>query len=252
MAYADFQLSYQTCPIVLIGGVAGTGVLPIANILNPGVTNDTLSVSSSGVVTDTNAVGATRDAFTFGAFRVLPGATLMDNDNAKYPLATMAVAANAIITNPLRLAVEMVAPASATVSMTTRLSIFTTLKSVLDNHISLGGYFNVATPAFIYTSCLLLNLVDASDVADGAQTQTRWVWNFEQPLITLKQADTVISNAMNKIQGQTYNAGNPPGSRPLATSVSNPTVGQQVTPGADNAAAVTQPNPITPGGGGYL
>lgn len=250
MTYADFQLSYQVCPIVLIGGIAGTGVLPIANLLNPSASSGTLSASTTGVVTSTS--GGASDAFTFGSFRVLPGGSLMDNDNAKYPLATMAVAANAIVTNPLRLAVEMVTPASSEVTLSQRLSIFTSLKNVLDNHIAAGGYFNVATPAFIYTGCLLLNLVDASDVPDGAQTQTRWVWNFEKPLITLEEAQAAVNNAMAKVTGQTYNAGDPPGQQPLLTSVSNPSIGQQITPGADNAASVTQPNPISPSGGGYL
>lgn len=253
MSYADFQLSYQVCPIVLVAGIAGTGVLPISNLLNPSAGSSSLSASSSGAIGGAAAATSpVTDAFTFGSFRVLPGGSLMDNDNAKYPLATMAVAANAIITNPLRLAVEMVTPASGDVSLSQRLSIFTSLKNVLDNHIAAGGYFNVATPAFIYTGCLLLNLVDSSDVPDGAQTQTRWVWNFEKPLITLEQAQAVVNNAMSKISGQTYNAGNPPGKQPLLTSVSNPSIGQQVTPGADNAAAVTQPIPITPSGSTYI
>jgi hypothetical protein len=257
MSYADFQLSYQVCPIVLIAGIAGTGVLPISNILNPqagaelqATTSSNINGSTSTALTD----GQAFDAFTFGSFRVLPGGSLMDNENAKYPLATMAVAANAIVTNPLRLAIEMVTPASASVSLSQRLSIFTALKNTLDNHIAAGGYFNVATPAYIYTNCLLLNLVDSSDVPDGAQTQVRWVWNFEQPLITLQQAQVAINTAMGKVAGQTYNPGEPPGAKPLLTSVSNPAIGQQITPGADNAAAATQTAPISPvsGAGGWL
>lgn len=250
MARSDFQLTYQTCPIVLVAGAAGTGVMPITSILNPFISSESLQVTSSGTVNSPNAVAA--NAVTFGAFRVLPGGSLMDNDNAKYPLATMAVAANAIITNPLRVSVEMVTPASADVPMSVRLSRFTTLKTTLDKHIAAGGYFNIATPAFIYTGCLLLNLVDASDVPDGAQTQTRWVWNFEKPLITLEQAEAVVSSGMAKIVGQTFNPGNPPGAQPLLTSVSNPSIGQQITPGADNAAAATQPAPISPDGGRYV
>lgn len=231
MAYADFQLSYQVSPIVLVAGAAGTGVMNLSSLLNP---------------------GGTGGAFSFGSFRVLPGGTIMDNEIAHYPLATMSVAANAIITNPLRVAVEMATPASSSISLQQRQGAFKTLKTTLDNHIALGGYFNVATPAFIYTGCLLLNLSDASDVPDGAQTQTRWVWNFEQPLLTVQQADAVVSEGMAKIANQTYNAGDPPGNKPLLTSVSNPTIGQQVTPNADNAAAVTQPNPVTPSSGNYM
>lgn len=233
MAYSDFKLSFQTCPIVLVAGVAGTGVLPISSLIGAADYNASASGNSN-----------------FGSFRVLPGGSLMDNDNAKYPLATMATAANAIITNPLRVAVEMIAPAGDGITLAQRLSIFTTLKNVLDNHIAAGGYFNVATPAYIYTSCLLLNLVDASDVPPGAQTQTRWIWNFERPLITLEQAQTAVNNAMSKIAGQTYNAGQPPGSQPLLTSVSNPQIGQQITTGTDNAAGVTQTVPIAPSSAG--
>lgn len=260
MAYADFQLSYQVCPIVLMEGIAGTGVLPIAQLLNPSVDSSVFQVnnaagpigSGAGLVTGTGDDDSSTVGPVFGSFRVLPGGTLMDNDIAHFPLASMAVAANAVITSPLRLAVEMVSPAGGGVSLSQRLSLFTSLKNVLDNHIAAGGYFNVATPAFIYTGCLLLNLVDASDVPDGAQTQTRWVWNFEQPLLTLQQAQAAVNNAMSKVSAQTYNAGDPPGQQPLLTSVSNPQLGQQITPGADNAASVTQTIPIAPSGAGYL
>lgn len=251
MAYNDFQISYQVCPIVLVGGIAGTGVLPISQILSPSSDSGTLSTDTS--TGNTQEDGSSSSAPPFGSFRVLPGGTLMDNEIAHFPLASMAVAANAIIINPLRFAVEMLAPASGDITLSQRLSIFTSLKSTLDSHIQQGGYFNVATPAFIYTGCLLIDLVDSSDVPDGAQTQVKWVWNFEQPLITVQQAQVAVNNAMNKVSSQTYNAGDPPGSKPLVTSVSNPTIGQQVTPRADNAASVTQPIPISPSGsGGYV
>lgn len=254
MSYADFQLSFQTCPIVLMQGIAGTGVLPLVEVLNPSVDKSVFQVSSAGLVGSTaEVVSATGDPEAvgplFGSFRVLPGGTLMDNEVAHFPLASMEVAANAVITNPLRFAVEMAVPAGGAVSLSRRLSIFTSLKNVLDNHIAAGGYFNVATPAYIYTGCLLLNMVDSSDVPDGSQTQTRWTWNFEQPLLTLQQAQAAVNNAMSKITSQTYNAGQPPGEKPLLTSVSNPAIGQQITPGADNAAGVTQTVPIAPSGG---
>lgn len=252
MAYSDFVLSFQTCPIVLMEGIAGSGVMPLVEILNPTFAADSISTNS-----DTGQVTATSDSTgisdgTFGAFRVLPGGTLIDNDIAHFPLASMSVAANAIITNPLRFAVEMASPAGGDLSLSRRLSIFTSLKNVLDNHIAVGGYFNVATPAFIYTGCLLLNLEDSSDVPDGGQTQVRWVWNFEQPLITLQQAQAAVNDAMSKVSAQTYNAGDPPGSQPLLTSVSNPAIGQQVTPNSSNAASVTQAVPLAPSGGGYI
>ena len=244
MAYSDFQLAFQTCPIVLIAGIAGTGVLSIAELLNPESKGSDATQAIAQAIASGQDPGAVQTGVSssgaFGAFRVLPGGTLIENENAKYPLATMSVAANAIITAPLRVAVEMAAPAGDGVSLSQRLSIFTSLKNTLDNHIAAGGYFNVATPAYIYTDCLLLNLVDASDVPDGAQTQTRWVWNFERPLITLQQAQQVVNTAMGKLSAQTYNAGQPPGSQPLLTSVATPLIGQQITPRTDNPAGVTQ------------
>lgn len=252
MSYSDFKLSFQRCPIVLVAGIAGTGVLPIATLLNAGTDvkgAQTLQAIANAIAAgqDPAAVHSRVNSDTaFGSFRVLPGGTLMDNENAKYPLATMSVAANAIITNPLHVAVEMAAPAGNGLTLAQRLSIFTSLKNTLDSHTAAGGYYNVATPVYIYTGCLLLNLVDASDVPDGAQTQTRWVWNFERPLITLQQAQTAVNNAMSKLTGQTYNAGQPPGAQPLLTSASTPQIGQQVTSGTDNVAGVTQTVPIAP------
>lgn len=253
MALSDFILSFQTCPIVLVQGVAGSGVMPISQLLNPSADSSSITANtSSGFVTGSDQSNDAGSDSVFGSFRVLPGGTLMRNETAHFPLASQAVAANAVITQELAVSVEMVTPAGGDVSMSRRLSIFTSLKNVLDNHTAMGGYYNVATPAFIYTGCLLLDLVDGSDVPDGAQTQTKWIWNFEQPLITLQQAQVAVNNAMGKIGDQTYNAGDPPGSKPLATSVSNPTIGQQVTPKSDNSAGVTNTVPVSPGGGNYI
>jgi len=236
-----------------MAGIAGSGVLPISTLLNPigGFSASTSDVSGSNPFGISSGGQNTNNA-AFGSFRVLPGGTLMDNEIAHFPLASQSVAANAVITQPLKVAVEMVTPAGGDVTLARRLSLFTSLKNVLDNHTALGGYYNVATPAFIYTGCLLVDLVDGSDVPDGAQTQVKWIWNFEQPLITLTQAQATVNDAMSKLTGKTYNAGSPPGSKPLLTSASNPQIGQQVTANADNAAAVTQAVPISPSTVSYV
>ena len=230
MNFSDYQLSYQVSPIVLVSGIAGTGMLPIVNLLN--------SVAYNNGITSNADDNLNNDAF-FGQFRILPGHTLMDNEVATYPVANQSVAANAIITQPLHLALEMIAPASSNVTMSQKASIFTALKSSLDNHTALGGWYNVATPSYVYQGCLLTRLADASDGVDGAQVQVRWVWDFFQSLVTEQAAQAAQNQLMSKIGGRTQLVGSPPGSQPIATSVGQPSsnVTQNVIPSSTNLAA---------------
>lgn len=222
MSRADYLTSYQTSPIILVGGAAGTGMMPITNLLS--------SQNFRGGVTSTPQAG---DSF-FGQFRVLPGHNLMDNEVATYPVANQAVAANAVITNPLQLSLEMLVPAGGAVNVKNKLSIITALKSALDKHTALGGWYNVATPSYIYQGCLLTRLVDASDEDFGQQVQVRWIWSFMQPLLTTSAAQAAQNQAMAKISQQTRNQGDPPGSQPLATNLGQPSsnIVQNVVPSA--------------------
>ncbi len=255
MSLSDFQLSYEISPIILVGGIAGTGMLPLVSILS--------SQNYEAGVTSSSSAQTNEDYF--GHFRVLPGHTLMDNDVAMYPLANQSVAANAVITNPLRLAVEMLIPANDQVTLSQKLSIVTNLKSKLDDHTAQGGWYNVATPSYIYQGCLLTSLTEASDDEEGTQPQVRWVWNFLQPLITLAAAQAAQNQAMAKISNQTQNSGDPPGSATVSTGISQPSsnIVQNVVPaasgpGGSNVAPTSGipggvPNaqsvsPITPGG----
>lgn len=264
MSRSDYIVSNQVSPIILVGGVAGTGMLPIVSVLSS--QNYDLGVLSS----------AGPDYFSqfFGQFRVLPGHTLMDNEVATYPLANQTVAANAIITQPLKVALEMLVPADENMTVSSKLARMTALKSLLDKHTAMGGYYNVSTPSYIYQGCLLVNLSDETDDDDGSQAQVRWVWQFMQPLLTEQAAQAAQNQAMSKISSQTQNAGNPPGSKPLVTNLSQPSsnIVQNVVPAATNPAGsnvaptstAVIPNlgsvsPITPagvsgggsGGGGF-
>lgn len=212
MSLSDYQNSYQVSPIILVGGIAGTGMLPVVSLLNA----QSYPQGITGSPDPDNPPG-------FGSFRPLAGHTLMDNEGATYPLANQQTAANAIITNPLRISLEMIVPADGnTITLANKLSIITALKSSLDNHTAQGGWYNVATPSYIYQGCLLLTLVDATEEEEGGQPQVRWIWNFMQPLITLAQAQAAQNQAMAKISGQTQNSGDPPGSQPVTTGIGQP------------------------------
>ena len=232
MALSDYQTSYEISPIILVGGIAGTGMIPIVSLLSS-------SMYSAGI-TSAPSTGTT-DSDYFGKFTVLSGGTLVENEIGTYPFANMTVAANAVIANPLHISLEMSAPASATFDVEIKKSIFTALKSTLDQHTAMGGYYSVSTPSYIYPNCLLTSLVDATQWNDGQQVQTQWIWNFMQPLLTNEQAAAAQNLAMNKITKQTANAGNPPGSQPLVTSISNPAANivQGYVPATSNLAGAS-------------
>ena len=242
MSLADYQLSNQISPIILVGGVAGTGALPISSVLSSQTFDQgILGPSSAQVPSD-----------YFGQFSVLPGHTLMDNEVATYPVANQSVAANAIITNPLRVSLEMLVPANGVITFSNKLAIITALKSTLDSHTALGGWYNVATPSYVYSGCLLTNLRDTTDEVDGGQPQIRWIWEFMQPLLTVAAAQAAQNQAMAKITNQTQNSGDPPGSQPVSTGVGQPgaNIVQNIVPAASgpvgsNIAAGGTPSGVT-------
>lgn len=264
----EFQSQYSQSPIYLVAGIAGQGQLGIDTILNPLVSSGGGGGSGSALVASgaTTGAGGAPDASSgasaglsyvnFGIFSVLPGGTLMDNEIAHYPLANQAVAGNAVITQQLKISLEMTAPAYDEVPFSLKQTIFTALKSVLDQHTALGGYYMVYTPAFIYNNCLLETLVDGSDDSRGSQPQVRWIWNFEQPLLTVQQGQAAQSQAAARITNASYNTGDPPGSTQVSTG-SNSLGNQKVVSSASNVGSVgtvatpanlSSVSPILPGG----
>lgn len=226
---ADYALSYQISPIILAGGLAQNisgGKLPVINILS----SQNFPSGATGPADDTPL-----DAY-FAHFMPLPGSSLIDNEIAHWPFANQAVAANAVITKPLKISLRMVCPAKGDVTVSQKQSILTNLQSSLSQHISLGGWFDVATPSFIYTGCLLVAVHDVSEVQEGGQVQIEYDWEFEQPLITLAQAQIAMNTAMAKISSGTQTAGDPPTASVAASSVGQPgsNVAQNVVPSAQN------------------
>lgn len=210
MSLVDYDYSFQQNPITLVGGVAGTGLLPISSIMQA-------QNYPNGI---TGKADPTKP--TFASFRPVSGHSLLVNEIATYPFANQATAANAVIAQGLNVSLEMLVPANNFVTASSKLSIMTALKATLDQHTALGGWYNVATPSYVYSGCLLTSLVDASDSGDGEQVQVRWIWNFFQPLITASQLQAAQNASMAKVSSQTQNGGAPLDSSSFTSTASNP------------------------------
>lgn len=212
MSISDYQNSFEINPIILVGGVTGAGMVPLGTILNA-------RMYPTGLLSSSVAAPATD---FFGSFKILPGHTLMDNQVATYPFANQTTAANAVITQPLKLSLEMVAPADSVMTTSIKRATFGALKTLLDNHTAQGGWYNVSTPTYVYQGCLLTSIIDSSAEMDGSQVQTRWIWNFMQPLLTAEAAQAAQNQSMSKLSNQTINPGDPPGANSIQTSYNQP------------------------------
>ena len=170
-----FQLGYEISPIILVGGLAGNipgSMLPIV-ALTEGVNFVT------GILTGNTETSL--DDF-FAHFVPMPGSTLEENQIGMYPFANQAIAANAVIRNPLRISLRMVCPAKGTLGYAAKLATMSALKAAIDQHINQGGTFTIATPAQIYTNCILVMLKDVT-TGETKQPQIAYQWDFVQPLV---------------------------------------------------------------------
>lgn len=194
VARSIFQLAYEVTPIFLTNGVAENipgQMLPIVAI--------TEAASFAGNLLEGNGV-PNLDQFV-ARFRPLPGSTLIDNEIGDYPFANQAVAANAIITKPLRLSMLMNSPANQGGGYVAKLITFTALKAVLDQHNQSGGTYTILTPSYIYTNCILTNMVDVSR-PDSQQPQNAWQFEFVKPLLTANEAQSVMNSLMSRTEAQ--------------------------------------------------
>lgn len=223
MSLQDFQRQYEWAPITLVGGIAQNmpgQKIDIGYLLQPNLYPQ--GIFGPGLNIDPDKL--------FAHFEVMTGGKLIDNEIADYPLANQIVAANANIVQGLRVSLLMVAPAQGDGAYITKLSTMTSLRTALAQHTISGGTYNVATPAFIYTNSLLIDLVDVSS-GDTKQVQTQWQWNFYQPLLTIVQAQTAQNNLLSRMSSQ---------SQILADPIS----GSVAWTGPQNSTA--QPNLTTP------
>lgn len=188
-----FKLGFEISPIILTGGVATNipgGMLPIVSITE--AANFVTGLLSGG--TD-----ASLDDF-FAHFMPIPGSTLAENQIGHYTFANQAVAANAIIAQPLRVSMLMICPVKSALGYAAKLATFTALQAVLAQHDASGGTYTVATPAFIWTNCISLSLKDVTS-GESKQTQYIYQWDFEQPLVTQQQAQQAQNTLMSKLSG---------------------------------------------------
>lgn len=246
MSRSDFQTSYELSPIVMTGGSSSDvpgGMTPVVSVTDSGNFPDGLSGAASQ--------GGPDDYFA--KFVVLPGGTLIDNAVGEYPFANQAVAANAIITQPLAVSLLMLCPVRDG-GWAAKQATMTSLVAAMKAHVNAGGTFTVATPAFIYTDMLLLKLVDVSD-GETKQVQVAWQWNFYKPLLTLADADEAENNLMRKLSGGTPVAGDPPSWSGSPPTVGNPPslAGASAVPAASglagsSVAGITPPGLVRPSG----
>lgn len=197
---SQWRLTYEISPIALVDGIAasmGGKILPIISLIQAQDFNEGILQSSQPI--DFNDF--------VGHFEPLPGGTLIDNQIGEYPFANQQIAANAIIAMPLRVSLLMIAPAPTQGGYFQKLAAFTSLQQSLYQHTLQGGTYIVATPSFVYDTMLLTGLRDVS-ANDTAQPQTRWQWDFVQPLLTLKQAQAAMNSLLSRTASglQTFGA----------------------------------------------
>ncbi|EIN2566503.1 hypothetical protein LOO36_004016 [Salmonella enterica] len=187
-----YKLGFEISPVILCDGVAQSipgGMLPIVAL--------TQSASYvSGLMG--GAIELTDLDKYFCHWRAAPGGTMVDYDIGRYPFANQAVAANALLSQPLRIPMLMDAPVNENTGAMTKLVTLSSLQAVLQAHASLGGTFIVATPGIIYSNCILRTVRDVTGLND-ALPQRQWLWDFEQPLLSETGAEQAINSYLNKI-----------------------------------------------------
>lgn len=195
------EISLQASPIVLTGGIAPRalgGALPIIAITEGANFLDALL--SGGNPVDLNNV--------FASFIVLPGATLADNQVGMYPFANQAVAANAIIAQPLAVSMLMRVPAKGNKGFAVKQATMTALQKTLQQHSLSGGTYTVITPSYIYSNCLLTAFADASG-DDDTQQQVSWRMDFIQPLVSKAGAAAALNGLMQQLTNGSRISGTP-------------------------------------------
>jgi hypothetical protein len=185
-----FQLAFEISPIMLVDGLASAvpgGTLPIAAI------TEGLSIVN-GLLHGEIGNGPTAH------FMPMAGTTLIQQDIGNLNFYNQATAANAVVNRPNRVIMQMLRPVSTTDGgYATKSLTFTALKMALDKHNQSGGSYTVLTPAFIYTGCLLRSVIDNSGFSEqNKQVQHSWMFEFEQPLLTISQLEATLGNLMNK------------------------------------------------------
>lgn len=192
---AAFSLAYEISPIILTGGLAsfspvGIPLVAITEALSSTFTTNPFQLLSSQGIRLPNQ--------PFFTWRPLPGSTLWKSDIAEFPFFTNQVAANAQIQQPLNVSLLGYCPAGVDSPFSVKIATMSALKLAIQNHCNAGGTFTVLTPSFVYTDCLLTNVVDVSS-GETNQPQVAWQFDFVQPLITFPGELGALNNLMGAI-----------------------------------------------------
>lgn len=214
MSIQDFRRSYELSPILLMGGIASNA------------TNGQQSILALTEGKEDANYPNLNDYFCH--FEPMPGGTLVDFAAAEYPFASMAMAANAMLQQALKISLKMICPARTGANNYESIQAkITRIQQQLTAHILAGGTFTVATPATIYADCLLLNLRDVTNAGDK-KSQGVFQLDFAQPLITQQAAAAVYNNLYAKLAGG-LPVPNPPKNSGPAAAIGNSTTNQPVT-----------------------
>lgn len=187
-----YKLGFEISPVILCDGVAQSipgGMLPIVAL-----------TQSASYVTGLlgGAIELTDMDKYFCHWKAAQGGTMVDYDIGRYPFANQAVAANALLSQPLRVSLLMDAPVNENTGAMTKLVTLSGLQMVLQAHANLGGTFTVATPSLIYSNCILRTVRDVTS-SNEPLPQRQWLWEFEQPLITETSAEQATNSYLSKI-----------------------------------------------------
>lgn len=228
-----WAFAFQCSPILLTRGIATgivsgvqSGVLPIIAL------TDAASLAT-GILTGGLAGNINPDDF-FASYYPMPGATLLAQQVATYPMANQAIAANAVIAQPLNVSMMMCCPvrpgslvagvlggiAGAFLPTTAaglggsvsagvgaiggypgKLATMTALQNTLAQHNNQGGTYSIVTPAFIYVDCIMTGMRYVGD-DNSKQKQSMWQLDFIQPLVSIASAQGALNSQMQKIQSQ--------------------------------------------------
>lgn len=185
-----YKLAFEISPILLVNGIAADipgGTLPIAAL-------------TEGVSIVNGLLHGSIEAQQSTAFMPMAGTTLIQQDIGNLNFYNQITAANAVVNKPNKVIMQMIRPVSTNNGGYAAKSLtFTALKLALDKHNQSGGSYIVLTPSFIFTGCLLRSVVDNSSFSEqNKQVQHSWVFEFEQPLLTISQLDAALGSLMEK------------------------------------------------------
>lgn len=189
-----YRLGFEISPVILCEGIAQAipgGMLPIVAL-----------TQSASFVTGllSGASNLTNMDKYFCHWRAAQGGTMLDYEIGRYPFANQTVAANALLAMPLQISLLMDAPVNENTGAMTKLVSHSALQATLQAHANLGGTFIVATPALIYSGCILKSIRDVTGGGGSDPTpQRQWLWSFEQPLVSEAQAGQAVNNYISKI-----------------------------------------------------